>query len=136
MTHELATHKIAGQRVLIVEDEYFIAMGINLLLTRAGYVVVGPVGRLDRAMEAARVEMVDAALLDINLRNDSVYPVADILTTRSIPFTFLSGYSKDSLPPRYRNGRILSKPFQSTQLIDIIGAMLIKDALSPDPEKH
>ncbi|WP_158047670.1 response regulator [Skermanella pratensis] len=134
MTQKTPTASAAGQRVLVVEDEMFIAMGISLHLKDAGYLVIGPAGRLDKAMDLARSEMVDAALLDVNLRSDTVYPVADILTARDIPFTFLTGYNRESLPDRFGDGHILKKPFQTKELIRIVGTMLVKKRAPADRE--
>lgn len=134
MTQTIPIAKADGQRVLVVEDEMLIAMGISMHLTDAGYIVIGPVSRLDKAVELARSGMMDAALLDINLRNDTVYPVADILRARNIPFAFLSGYNKESIPDRFDGGRLLRKPFQTKDLVGIVGIMLIKDGAPADRE--
>ncbi|MBI5163232.1 MAG: response regulator [Magnetospirillum sp.] len=116
--------EIAGQRVLVVEDEWLIAMGLEMALQDAGCVVVGPIGRLDQALEAARSETFDVALLDVNLRGEHAFPIADILAQRGIPYAFLTGYGRDTLPPRYAQSRILAKPFAATGLVATVKAMI------------
>jgi CheY-like chemotaxis protein len=89
---------MAGRRVLVVEDEMTVAMGLEMALAGIGCVVVGPVGRMAQAVDLAKTEVLDAAVLDINIRGDEVYPVAEILSHRGIPFAFLSGYGRLSFP--------------------------------------
>ena len=115
----------ARPRVLVVEDELMVAMGLELVLADAGYEVVGPLGRLDDALAAARVEEVDFALLDVNLRGAEVYPVADVLSGRGIPFTFLTGYGREALPARHAGGSILSKPFEASKLRATVAASVL-----------
>ncbi|CAA7614938.1 response regulator [Magnetospirillum sp. UT-4] len=106
-----------GRRVLVIEDEMMVAMGLEMALEDAGYDVVGPFGRLDQALDAACNERMDVALLDVNVRGEDIFPVADILAARGIPYVFLTGYGRDILPARFGSGRILSKPFQAIQLV-------------------
>lgn len=113
----------SGRRVLVIEDELMVAMGLEMVLADAGCEVVGPVGRFDKALVAAECEDVDFALLDVNLRGDSVFPVADILSLRGIPYAFLTGYGRETLPARHADRQILSKPFQASALLATIGAM-------------
>jgi CheY-like chemotaxis protein len=114
------TDAAAGKRVLVVEDELLVAMGLEMVLTDAGCHVVGPIGRLDEAMAAAATEEVDVALLDVNLRGHPVFPVADALAARGIPFVFLTGYGRETLPASHAHGRMLSKPFEATELVAVV----------------
>lgn len=116
-------HDRTRRRVLVIEDELMVAMGLEMVLAEAGCVVVGPVGRFDTALAAAKSEDVDLALLDVNIRGDAIYPVADILTERGIPFAFLTGYGRETLPARHADKRILSKPFQAAALLAAVQAM-------------
>lgn len=98
-------------RILVAEDEYLIARHMRTLLRRIGGDVVGPVPTLDRAIELARTESIEAAILDIKLADDRpVYPLADLLAERGIPFLFLSGYSPADIPRRYRKVQLIVKP--------------------------
>lgn len=117
------TSTTGRRRVLVIEDEMMVAMGLEMALADAGYEVIGPFGRLEQALEAARNDQVDVALLDVNLRGEPVFPVADALAARGIPYAFLTGYGRESLPAGVDCRRILSKPFQATALVATVQAM-------------
>src|ERR1700757_478560 len=79
-------------RILVVEDEMLVSMLLVDALGDHGYQVVGPASRVDTAVVLAATESFDAALLDLNIGGKPVYPVAEILAGRGIPFAFVSGY--------------------------------------------
>ncbi len=107
---------LANRRILVVEDEVLIAMQIEEILLDLGCVVVGAVGRLDAAMRLADDQTLDAAILDVNIHGGLVYPVADRLSARGIPFMFASGYSNWALPEALRDLPRLMKPFRRLEL--------------------
>lgn len=111
------------KRVLVIEDEMMVAMGLEMALADAGYEVVGPFGRLDQALDAARNARMDLALLDVNVRGEAIFPVAEVLAARGIPFAFLTGYGRETLPAGFNAGRILSKPFQTDRLLTTVQSM-------------
>jgi CheY-like chemotaxis protein len=100
--------KFSGKRILVVEDEYFLADETRRKLQKLGAIVVGPTGRVDRALELIEEEGVDAAILDIQLDGDLVFPVAEKLEELSIPYVFATGYDPSIVPARF-NGFILSE---------------------------
>ena len=104
---------LAGQRILIVEDETLIAMEIESVLTTLGCEIVGPVAKLETALRMAREEALDAAILDVNIRGGRVFPVAEILLERGVPFLLASGYGDWALPETLRGQPRLTKPFTS-----------------------
>lgn len=107
---------LADLRILVVEDEVFIALEIEERLQRLGCKVVGPVGHLERALELARTAALDGALLDVNVKGGLVYPVADELLARQVQVIFSTGYAPDTLPPVFRSLPCLRKPFGTGQL--------------------
>lgn len=112
-------------RILVVEDEYLIARHMSALLHRIGGDVVGPIPNLDRAIKLARTERLEAAILDIKLADDRlVYPLADILAERGVPFLLVSGYSPETLPPRFREVPLLVKPADYRALHAAVDALL------------
>jgi DNA-binding response OmpR family regulator len=118
-------------RILVAEDEYLIARHMRTLLNRLGGDVVGPVPRLDQAVELARTERLEAAVLDIKLADGRpVYPLADLLARRGIPFLFVSGYSLRDIPRRYRNIPLIVKPASLSTFHAAV------DALLKGPGKH
>jgi PAS domain S-box-containing protein len=109
--------KIAGKpRVLLVEDEALVAMMIQECLADFGYQVVGPISTATEAAARARDAEFEAAVLDINLGDGAVYPIADVLAARGIPFVFVTGYDADSVESRFRNIPILQKPIEREML--------------------
>jgi two-component system, response regulator PdtaR len=108
-------------KVLVVEDEPLIAMALEDLLTISGFAVVGPASSLKQGMRLIEEQTVDGAILDINLRGEMVFPLADALAARSIPFVYVTGYGK--LLGAANHGRpVLQKPYNSEHLLEIVGA--------------
>ena len=112
----IAPTGLSGLRVLVVEDDMLIAICVEEVLQSLGCVVVGPVSKLDAAMRMANDEALDAAILDINIRGGRVYPVAERLRARGIPFALASGYGDWALPEAFRNQPRLTKPFTMQEL--------------------
>jgi CheY-like chemotaxis protein len=102
---------LTGLKILLVEDEFFVAVFIENILLDLGCTVVGPSAGLAEAMGTAAVEAFDAAVLDINLGGESVYPVADFLLEIGTPFVFSTGYAPFDIPEPYRNFPLVRKPF-------------------------
>lgn len=107
---------LAGRRFLVVEDEMLIAMSIEETLQGLGCVVVGPVAKLDAALRLAGEEALDAAVLDVTIRGGRVYPVAERLVVRGVPFVLASGYGEWALPESLRDRPRLTKPFTPEEL--------------------
>jgi CheY-like chemotaxis protein len=110
---------LQGRRILVVEDESMIRMLIEDGLCEEGCSIVGPAARLDDALRAASNEVIDAALLDVNLGGRPVYSVADALAGRGIPFAFLTGYGEAGVEEAYRHRPVLKKPFSLRNLVDL-----------------
>jgi DNA-binding NtrC family response regulator len=107
-------------KVLVVEDELLIAMALEDLLTISGFAVVGPASSLKQGMRLIEEQTVDGAVLDINLRGEMVFPLADALAARSIPFVYVTGYGK-LLRAANHGHPVLQKPYDSQQLLKIVG---------------
>lgn len=102
---------IVGCAVLLVEDDYFIVKDLRRQFERAGAIVLGPASNVPDALELVRtLPRVDAAVLDINLQGEMVFPVADALAERGVPFVFATGYDAVSVPFRHASVRHCSKP--------------------------
>jgi CheY-like chemotaxis protein len=114
----------AQTRVLVVEDEYLIRMLVEDMLADLGYAVAAAVGTIAEASEFAVTGDFSAAILDVNLDGEEIFPVADILSKRGLPFVFVTGYGERSLPERYRDRPALQKPFQAEQLSAALGGLL------------
>jgi CheY-like chemotaxis protein len=114
----------AVARVLVVEDEYLIRMLLEDMLGELGYELTAAVGTIAEASDHAAKSDFHVAMLDVNLDGQEVWPVADILASRGLPFVFVTGYGEHSLPDRYRGRPALQKPFQSEQLKSMLAGLL------------
>ena len=124
------TAALEGLRILVVEDEFLVATLIEDMLVAAGCVVAGPVPRLSEALEAVDHETFDAAVLDVNLGGERVYPVADALSRRNVPFVFVTGYTTGVLPCEYAERPRLCKPFKMADLLDRLSSLVARPSAS------
>ena len=111
-------------RILVAEDEFLVYLVLEDELRAKGYEVLGPFGSLQATREALADEKVDLVLLDINMGGSMAWPIADELIARDTPFIFLSGYTADALPERYRAMPRVSKPFDPALLQSEIRRLL------------
>jgi len=111
-------------RLLVVEDEYLIRMLVEDMLADLGYDVAAAVGTIDEAREFATNGDFSAAILDVNVDGEWIFPVADILAKRRLPFVFVTGYGERSLPEPYRDRPALQKPFQVEQLKNALAGIV------------
>jgi CheY-like chemotaxis protein len=111
---------MAATRILVVEDEFLIALDIAGVLEQAGLAVIGPAGTVVDALQAIEQEDVHGALLDVHLAGEPVGRIADALTARGIPFAFVSGYGREQLPQAYRGAPLVRKPFTGRDLLTAV----------------
>jgi CheY-like chemotaxis protein len=126
---------LRGRCVLLVEDEYMIAFDLAEWLEGLGLQIIGPAGSVADALDlvACNAEKIDGALLDINLRGERVYPVADQLAARGVPFAFTSGYDDVVIASPYANARRYEKPLNREQVLQWLMASFGGDG-QPLPE--
>jgi CheY-like chemotaxis protein len=116
---------LSGRRVLVVEDEYFLADDLVQAIGQLGAEVLGPVPTREEALElVATAGPIDLAVLDINLEGEAVYPVADALVARGVPFLFATGYSRVLVPDRYQHVPRWEKPFDPQTLAQALPNLL------------
>jgi CheY-like chemotaxis protein len=129
----MASPTLRDRRILVVEDEYLIALNLQDSLETAGSVVLGPVSSVEKAISKIESEPhIDAAVLDVNLGGVLAYPVADMLVAREIPFIFTSGYEDNALRTRYSNVKTCTKPYQFEAMQE---ALVQAMSGSPEAEK-
>lgn len=114
---------LEGKQVLVVEDELLIALLIVDMLAEEGCGVVGPFSTVESALDAAQTERFDLALLDVNLAGEKVFPVAEALSARKIPFMFLTGYGDTAIPGKMLRN-VCCKPFRGPELRGMLTATL------------
>jgi len=107
-------------RVLVVEDEYLLADALADGLAALGVQVIGPVGGLAEALALVEAAPIDGAVLDINLRGEMVFPLADALAARGVPYVFATGYGRETIPARHRDAPTLSKPVDVAALKSLL----------------
>ncbi len=111
--------------ILVVEDESLIAMMIEDALNAAKYSVVGPFGRVTKALSAAESERLDGAILDWNVAGESVMPVAEMLRRRGVPVLIVSGYGEVGLDQDGGGYAVLAKPFSPDDLVSVVSRRLL-----------
>ncbi|MGY4623944.1 response regulator [Bradyrhizobium sp. USDA 4486] len=119
---------LTGRRILIVEDEYFLADDIGRTFRNLGAEVAGPVGHLADAMKILHDgSVLDAAVLDVNIRSEMIFPIARELKARKVPFVFTTGYDKVTVGAEFQDVPLLEKPIDLPAMVQKLVA-LIADA--------
>jgi DNA-binding response OmpR family regulator len=114
-----------SMRVMIVEDEFLIAMEIEDALRAAGAEIIGPFTSLEEADAAARTREIDLAILDIDLRGQEVFPAAKVLLERGIPFMFYTGRpDREALRSTFAAVPVCVKPVATRRLIGELGKLV------------
>jgi DNA-binding response OmpR family regulator len=119
-----AQPNLGGHRVLVVEDEYYIASDTARALQGAGAEVVGPVPSEDAARTELETKLCDAAIVDINLGRGPSFTLAETLKARGIPFVFVTGYDQEVIPDQFVGIERLQKPVQRRQMIEAIARLV------------
>jgi len=116
---------LAECRVLIVEDEYMLADDLRMQLENVGAVILGPVGTLEDAIALIKDEkVIDGAILDVNLRGETVSLAADLLLERHVPFVFTTGYDASTIPPRFSQIVRCEKPVNIRLVTQALGRLI------------
>jgi CheY-like chemotaxis protein len=114
--------ELQNLRVLVVEDDYVIAMDLASALSDLGAQVIGPAPSVEQALQIVREQgdQLDAAILDINLGEECAYPVADVLRERRLPFVFATGYDAWTIPEAYRDAPRCDKPVNAAEVVRLL----------------
>ncbi len=119
------TQPLSGRRVLVVEDESLVAMLLETILEDMGCTPVGPAPTVEEGLAmAAGTAPLDAALLDVNVAGRKVFPLAEVLKQRGIPFVFSTGYGEGGLPEEWRSQITIQKPFTEAAVRDALMAAM------------
>jgi len=119
------TPSTSPQRILIVEDEYFIAADLAKVLKGSGLEVMGPAATLDDAGAViAREGLPDAAILDVNVASILSFKLAEDLVDQHVPVMFVTGYDGWHLPDTFRKYPRITKPARPEQLLTILAEMM------------
>ena len=111
-------------RILVVEDEPFIALTLEDMLDELGFALAGTVSQVAEALDLIARAPIDCALLDVNLGSEKIDPVADLLAARNCPFIFTTGYGRSGIPAGHADRPVLQKPFRMDDLANVLKANL------------
>ena len=109
--------------ILLVEDEFLIAMDLQAQIESAGYRVIGPAATVAQALSLLDAEAPCAAVLDMNIHGSTSLPIAERLAEAGTPFMFLSGNDKSRVLDRFSDRAVLTKPINYTQLLAELNAI-------------
>jgi DNA-binding NtrC family response regulator len=119
-----APPELKSKRVLIVEDEFQVALLLEEILIEFGCIPIGPFGTVMDGLGAIENKVFDVAILDVNLNGEWVYPLAERLADRHVPFLFVSGYGDKAIPRDHTDWRVCAKPFTAADLATMLSAVL------------
>jgi CheY-like chemotaxis protein len=115
---------LTGRRVLVVEDELLVLMMIEDMLADLGCESVVAASTVEKALAAIDAQVIDVAMLDMNLNGDKSPAVAEALVARGIPFTYSTGNGGSKTRDGYRDRPVLKKPFRNEELVEILTRLL------------
>jgi PAS domain S-box-containing protein len=105
-----STPLLSGKRVLVVEDDFYLASDLAAVLRNSGAQVVGPFSTESQAIEAAMAASIDAAVLDINLGPGPSFAAAGAVKDAGVPYLFLTGYDTSIIPAEFKLVPVVGKP--------------------------
>jgi DNA-binding NarL/FixJ family response regulator len=111
---------LRGKRILVVEDEPLVSMALVDELEQAEVDVVGPAASLEGALDLIDGSPIDAAILDIELQQKLIYPAADLLAKRGVPFILTTGHDADVLPQKYARVPRSLKPAPVAEVLEML----------------
>ena len=117
---------LLGRRVLVVEDDYFIALELCTALRGAGAELIGPARDVESGLAAIRDQSIDCAVLDINLQGRMGFRIAEELRARGVPAIFATGYDGKTIPPELADLPRLEKPVDLSALCRAVESAVLK----------
>lgn len=120
----MQNNSLTTRKVLVLEDEYFLADDLRRAIEERGAEVIGPFSSVDAALGSMDGPRPDCAVLDVNLRGRYSFPLFDQLMERDVPFIIVSGYDREALPRDYRSAPYFIKPFDIDALLDCVDEVI------------
>lgn len=117
-----------SHNILVVEDEWLIAIDVQMMIENMGHRVVGPASNVANAISLIKKHKIDAAFLDITLGQETSFPIAEKLDALAVPVTFVSAYTKKELPLQFQEFDLVSKPIMPQILSRQLHKMLEKNS--------
>lgn len=110
--------------ILVVEDEFIVALELITILTHEGAIVLGPAQTVQQALSFVARNNLDCALVDIRLVDGASFAVADRLAENGVPFAFVTRYTESEVPPRHQKRPVIYKPFTRASLLTTVGGLV------------
>jgi DNA-binding response OmpR family regulator len=118
---------LLGRRVLVIEDEYFLADDIARALSSLGAEIIGPVAEIEEAQRIVNAgTAIDGAVLDLNIRSEMAFPLARTLRANQVPFLFTTGYDKNSIQAEFQDVQLWEKPLDVPGMALALTALMLK----------
>ena len=114
---------LQGRRILVIEESPVVAPFTAEVLSELGCQVVGPAPNMAAARELVEGSEFDAALMDVHIRGERVFPICEMLQARGVPFLFTSGYADWQMPEKWQDRPRLQKPYTVEQVEEALGAL-------------
>lgn len=114
--------EFGGQKILVLEDVYYLAMDVKRAIEQGGAEVVGPFPDELSALERLESEEPDCAVLDVNLGSGASFELARALNNRGIPFVFFTGYDQSAIPAEFAHVTRLEKPVSGDRLVKLLAS--------------
>ena len=115
---------VGKSKILLVEDSPVVGPFTADLLTELGYTVIGPAPNLASARQLIETEDFDAAVVDIHIRGERVFPMCELLDAKGVPFVLTSGYADWQIPDKWAGRPKLTKPYKIADVEEALGALL------------
>lgn len=122
---------LSGIRILVVEDDYYLATDAEKTLTSAGADVLGPCGNEESGLAIVAEEEIDCAVLDVNLGPGPSFRIAHVMRERGIPFLFITGYDREAIPREFADIERLEKPYVGQHLLIAVGRLVLEKRSRP-----
>lgn len=117
----ISDQPLQGARILIAEDDAILAFDLGIVLQKAGAEILGPTLTLSHALSLAQTTPMSAAVLDVSLRNEEVFPAAQALQGRGVGIVFYTGYAAvDQLRRDWPDAQVLTKPTPARVLVEAV----------------
>jgi DNA-binding LytR/AlgR family response regulator len=115
---------LAGKRVLVLEDDFYLASDEKTLLEEAGATIMGPFGSACAERDIIEAGPLDAAVVDINLGSAPSFDFARFLASRAVPFVFVTGYDQAVIPPDLAHAPRIEKPIREQELVAAVTRLM------------
>jgi CheY-like chemotaxis protein len=116
---------LLGKRVLVVEDEMLVLMGIMDMVANLGCTSIAVAGSVDKAMQLLSTDTFDLATLDVNLNGERSYPVAKALGGAGVPFAFSTAYGDNGFGDYFSHHPVLRKPYTLFQFEKVMSRLVV-----------